>query len=231
MRHLTSAASAVSLAIVSTAVAGVPSSAQAFEVPSFRGDTNTQYAGWESFVTPVGFNSPTDPATTNFGAGVVQNVAPDFSMPPGVLITGAGNLYSGFQILDLGVLAGSGNGQDLTDVTLQVRTLGTELDTAGVVLIDTDAFGPPIPVIPAATTELFRETGAPIFPGFDSSIVETRFDFDLTGRGISNFVIGLPQQQEHISFDRFELDTAFVPTPGAFAMLGVAGLAAIRRKR
>ncbi|MEM8835902.1 MAG: hypothetical protein AAGD00_08780 [Planctomycetota bacterium] len=231
MKHVMFMASGAALVAASSAIAGVPSSAAAFEVPSFRGDTNTQYAGWESFATPIGFNNPTDPATTNFGAGVVQDVAPDFSMPPGVLITSAGNLYSGFQIINVGVLAGSGNGQDLTDVTLQVRTLGTELDTAGVVLIDTDAFGPPIPVIPAATTELFRQSDSPIFPGFPSEIVETRFDFNLTGLGISNFVIGLPQQQAHISFDRIELDTAFVPTPGALAVLGVAGLTAVRRRR
>lgn len=219
--------------VAATSFAGVPSTAVAFEAPVWRGGASTEYAGWERFVTPVGANPSTDPGSTaGPDAVVVQSTAPNFNPPPGILLTGTGNLYSGFQLMSLSVA--NAVGAPLTEVVLQTRTAGGELNSSGVSLRYTDAQGQAQSLAPTVAQELFREDGSPIFPGFSSSIVERRWTWDLgsLGAAVTSFSIALPQSTQHMSLERVELDTLSVPAPGALALAGLgAALMPQRRRR
>lgn len=205
------------------------SSAAEFMTPVWRGDANTGYAGWERFQTAVGANTPDDPASSALGARVIQSTTPDFTTPPGILRTSAGNIYSGFQFLNLRVT--NTVSQPLTDVVLQSRTSGTEINYSTIVLSYVDGQGASRTVAPSAREELFRADGIEFFPGFPSSTVEYKWTWDLSSLGeqVTSFSIALPHVQQHISIDRIELDTRSVPGPGTAAMLLLC--AAARRRR
>ena len=203
----------------------------AFDVPSFRGQANSDYAGWERFQTAIGSNMPTEPGTTNTDARVVQTVAPDFSTPPGLLLTGVGNIYSGFQLLNLFITDAAA--APITDIVLQVRTLGSELsyDSVAIEFFDTTGASQTVPAL--ARQELFRESGAPLFPGFPSEIVETKWTWDTTvfPADFTAYRIVLPHATAHISVDRIELDTRTVPAPAGMLLVTLALARGSNRRR
>lgn len=214
------------------AVAMAQSTAVNFTAPAWRGSANTEYAGWERFATAVGANAPDDAATTANAADAraIQSTTPDFSTPPGILRTSAGNIYSGFQILNLAIT--NNVAQPLSLVQLQTRTSGTELNYANVALQYFNAQGQPQSLPAASRTELFRQSGVQFFPGFPSEIVESKFTWDLSGLGdsVTSLRIVLPHTVQHISIERFELDTLSIPAPGGVALSGFAAIVSLRRR-
>lgn len=225
------AAALLLAALVTPSAVLAQSSAVNFMPPTWRGEADTEYAGWERFATAIGSNAPDDTATTPTAADarVTQTTAPDFSTPPGILRTSAGNIYSGFQLLNLFVT--NNIALPLTDVQLQTRTSGTELDYANITLQYFNGQGQPVALAATSRTELFRQSGIEFFPGFPSEIVETKFVWDLSGvtDAITSIRIVLPHTIAHISIERIELDTRSVPAPGAG--LALLGLAVVTRRR
>lgn len=216
------------LGAASLAAAGT--SAVNFEVPAFRGQPNSGFAGWESFTVPFGGPNFADVSGSSIpGAAITQTVPPDFSNPPGILVSGTGNLYSGFQNMNL--ILSAGVAQALTNVTIQTRTLGTEWDYGLVLLSYTDGQGLTQSVAPGTMTELFRQAGPPVM-GNPTFNVETRFDWDLSGLSdqINSFTVRFTHSGHHLSLDRLELDTLSIPAPGTLAVAPLA-LVAIRRRR
>jgi len=219
---------AIILGVSSLAMAGT--SAVNFEVPAFRGQPSSGFAGWENFTVPFGGPNFADVAGTTLPtASIVQTVAPDFTTPPGILVSGAGNLYSGFQNMNL--ILSAAVAQPLTSITIQTRTLGSEWDYNLIVLSYIDGQGAPQSITPGTTTELFRQAGPPIF-GNPTVNVETRFDWDLSGLSdqITSFSVRFTHSSTHLSLDRLELDTLSIPAPGTVA-LAPLGLLAVRRRR
>jgi hypothetical protein len=205
-------------------------SAVNFAPASFRGLSNTDYAGWEIFTSAFnGPNVPDDPAGSNADARIRQTVAPDFSTPPGILLSGSGNIYSGFQNMNL-VLSDTAPA-DLQTVVLQTRVLGSELDYSRIVLTYTGAAQVPVEVPFTSSTELFRQAGAPIF-GNPTVNTEFRFQWDLSAIAdtITSYSIRLTHTGAHLSIDRVELDTQVIPTPGAMALIPLTLLVHRRRR-
>jgi len=222
--------SSLLLILGATQLAIAGTSAVNFEVPAFRAQPNSGFAGWENFTVPFGGPNFADVAGTTLPtASIVQTVAPDFSMPPGILVSGAGNLYSGFQNMNL--ILSTSVAQPLTNITIQTRTLGSEWDYALIVLSYLDGQGVAQSLVPGTTTELFRQAGPPIF-GNPTVNVETRFDWDLSGLSdqITSFSVRFTHSGAHLSLDRLELDTLSIPAPGTLA-LAPLGLLALRRRR
>jgi len=197
------------------AVAG--SASAALETPAFRGSAFTEFAGWESFTSAVGgANTPDDPATDNLDVTLTQTT-------PGASIISSGNLYSDgvvpvYEIADTAP-------DVLTDVVLQFRVLGLDFDASSIVLEFAQEGS--VQSVSPVITEISRTP----LGGFGGESVEWRFDFDLTGLGVTSYVISGDGGNANISLDRMELDTAFVPAPGGVAALGGLGLLAARRRR
>ncbi len=224
------AVSSLLLFLSASQFANAGTSAVNFEVPAFRAQPNSGFAGWENFTVPFGGPNFADVAGTTLPtASIVQTVAPDFSTPPGILISGAGNLYSGFQNMNL--ILSTSVAQPLTNVTIQTRTLGSEWNYGLIVLSYIDGQGAPQSIPPGTATELFRQAGPPIF-GNPTVNVETRFDWDLSGLSdqITSFSVRFTHSGQHLSLDRLELDTLSIPSPGTLALAPI-GLMAIRRRR
>lgn len=201
-----------------------------FQTPAFRGAPNSEFAGWESFTIPVGGpNFPDSAATTTNDAVLIQTVAPDFSTPPGILVTGAGNIYSGFQ--NMNVIIGDNAPAPLSTVWLQTRTLGSEWNYASIVLSYTDSQGQPQNIAPSSFQELSRVPGPPLF-GNPTVNVERLFvwDFSSIADPVQSFSIHLTHSDPHLSIDTVELDTLSIPTPGALTLASLA-LVGLRRRR
>lgn len=205
-------------------------SAVNFIVPSFRGQANTDYAGWESFTSAFnGFNAPDDAAGTNADARIRQTVAPDFSTPPGITLTGSANIYSGFQNINL--LISDTAPAALQRVELQTRALGSEWDYSQITLSYQNQLNETVSLPFSSSTELLRQPG-PVQFGNPTFNTEYHFVWDLTGvaDSITSYSIRLTHTAPHLSVDRIELDTQYVPTPGTLALAPLT-LVALRRRR
>jgi len=213
------------------AVTGLASAAPiAFQTPAFRSTPNSEFAGWESFSVPVGGpNFPDSAATTTDDAVIIQTVTPDFTTPPGILVSGAGNLYSGFQ--NMNIILGDTAPAPLTTVWLQTRTLGSEWNYAAILLSYMDSQGQMQSIAPTSLQELSRVPGPPLF-GNPTVNVENLFVWDLSSiiDPVQTFSIRLTHTGQHLSLDTVELDTLSVPTPGALALAPFA-LVGLRRRR
>ncbi|MFG0291887.1 MAG: hypothetical protein ACF8MJ_01905 [Phycisphaerales bacterium JB050] len=182
------------------------------------------YAEWDVFTSPTG---PNTPDVGLFFGGPLPDGAPAFNAfdsgapDSGSFVTGGGNIYSFSGIVKPQVDFGGYNLGDnsQTVVLLQVRTLGTEFDANTVFLNGS--------IAPTSIVELARED----LGGFGGAQVDTLFRFDLSGN-TDSYSINFDALGSSMSLDRIALDTfTHVPTPGASMILGLAGLAAIRRRR
>jgi len=163
------------------------------EVPAFRGQANTEFAGWEVFTDPFpGDNQPDDPATTADDAVIAQTT-------PGALITSTGNIYNPAGAPHF-VVSDNVPG-DLQEVVLQVATQGTPLDYGSFVLTFAASDGSTQQLVPASTSTLWNTGGT----------VEDRFDWDLSGVSdeILAYTIDFEAAGPHLSLDAVLLDTRF----------------------
>jgi len=178
----------------SWAAPGAFAGTNGFIAPAFRSSANSQAGYWESFTVAVGppGNSADRPGATT-GATLTQSDANGF-------LTGTGNIYnmsaaSVFLLADNTPFA-------LGTVVLQTRTLGSELDYASVTLTYANGSGTHS-VAPLPRVELNRGNQ----PGL-GAIVSSLWQWDLSGLGVTQYVITFRAAATSLSFDSLTLDTA-----------------------
>jgi hypothetical protein len=211
------------LAVMLALVPAARAATNGFVLPSFRGEASTTYSGWENFTVGVG-----EPGN----AGDLpdsDNAARLYQTAPGAMVLSSGNIYNGEgqSLFDLRY-----TGDDLINrVTLQVRTLGTELDYDSVQLLAATATGPQ--TLGATRMELDREMFGPPPPAPGSgSAVSSLWSWDLAGLGADYFVISFAAAEVNLSLDSATLDVQLIPEPAPSILLlaGCAVLVASRRR-
>jgi hypothetical protein len=161
-------------------------------VPSFRGQPNTEFGGWESFMCPSACpNFPDDPNSTT-GATLIQ-------LDPSAFLVG-GNIYS-FSAPLRCVIEGSVPA-DLQRVVLQLSTRAVVPNYASVKLEYVDPFGN-LQQLPWTTFTKLKEITGPM--GTD---VEALFEWDLTGviDPILDYKLLFNASQASMSLDAVLLD-------------------------
>lgn len=173
-----------------------------FVVPSLveqgweRGLTpGSLFAEWDSFETP---SSPNSPDVGSFVGGVLPDDALGFDVfdrGSSSFITSGGNIYSFSDLVRPQIEFGGfglGGGQRTT-ILVQVRTQGSELDPATVVLDGT--------IGPVEIVELDRQT----LGGFGGALVDTlvRFEVDASASG---HIVTFDASASSMSLDRVAVD-------------------------
>lgn len=189
---------------------------EGFQAPFFRGTFESQYAGWDRFTVAtnngVG-NFPDLPGSTA-NARVMQ-------FEPNAFLLSSGNIYNISQKSQFS-LAYTG-AQEVGLVNLQIRTGGFELDYASVGIgyeVDGTAF-----FLPATRVELDRQLAGP-----GGVFVSSGWQWDLSGLGLSSFTVAFNAAEGSLSLDSVTIDTlsksqtALVPEPGTWALLGVGSV-------
>jgi hypothetical protein len=163
--------------------------------PTWRGQPDTEYGGWESFTSAVGGqNFPDLPQATTLDASIVQHDATAF-------LTG-GNIYSFSAPLSL-TLSDTVPGV-LLELYLQTSTKGSELDYNAVKLRYIDSQG---------QTQLMPWTSYTQLAYNSTMGVEVeslfRWDFSGLGQSISAYDIVMESAAPSMSLDAVALDTRF----------------------
>jgi hypothetical protein len=200
----------IALALSGGAVLTSSANTSFFVAPSFRGQPNADFAGWEVFTTATGLNNP-DIAGSDAAATFKQNTV-------GAFLTGSGNIYAG-PPPTVGSYTVSYDGAAVVDtVVFQVRTLGLELDYSSISLnYGSGNLGAP------TRTELER-AAAGGGPGAVS--VSSSWNWNLTGLNATEVTITFNAAASDVSLDAAHLDVAAVPEPATWAMISGAGLLA-----
>ena len=190
-------------------------STNGFIIPTYRGTAGSTAGGWEVFTTAstVGpANIPDLPGNLS-GANLVQ-------LDPGAFVTGSGNIYN---IAGISSFVLTHNPSEPVGwITLQVRSLGAEIDYAGVRLAY-DSGGSTLFLSPNSRIELDR--------GVQLGVnVSSQWDWDVNALGLTSYRIEFTAASPSLSMDAVVLDTAavgVVPEPSTWMLLGLgfAGLA------
>lgn len=191
-----------------------------FYVPSFRGQSGSTSSLWETFTVPVGApgNQP------NFGTSLSPVLT---QLTSGALITGTGNIYNMAETSAF-TIGYASTSNPLGLVVLQTRTFGTELDYNSVRLTYDGGS------LTAVRTETDRvQVGQPGTPG-SGVYVSSAWQWDLSGRNVSQYTISFNAVEHSLSFDSALLDVQVVPEPGTLALLAIGAgfvVTGLRRRR
>jgi hypothetical protein len=202
----------VGVALLAAGSTSLVASTATFTTPDFRGHGLAQFAGWESFTVPTGApgNAP-DIAGSNASAKLTQST-------PGAFIASSGNLYVGpdpavgsYEVSYAGIPQ-----LGLGPVVLQVRALGNELSYDSVRLNYSGGS------LAAVREELERTPfgGPPGTPG-SGFAVASKWSWDVSHLGISDFTITFAAAAADVSFDSAMLDVQAVPEPETWALMGL----------
>ena len=180
------------------------------DVPTWRGDTDAAYAGWDSFTNANG-----GPNAPEEGSGF--NV---YNFGTGAIIAGSGNIYGAGGALDIHVY--STGELAASQAVLNISFLGNPIDTSNVRAFFLGEYIDPI------LSELRAESGG---GGFVSQTWSFTYDFSNVGEVSSSvaFFFG-SGDLANSSLDAVSVDVLSVPAPGALALLGLAGIASRRRR-
>jgi len=189
--------------LVMAFAASARASTQDMIVPDFRGQAQTQYAGWETFQLAVGLPGNLPNLAGSTGDGYLAQL--QFQ----AIATASGNLYnldgkSIFQVNDSVPYT-------LGRVVFQTRTIGSELDYGSVFLKYHEGLADYY--VPATRTELART------PGLGVTVVSL-WDWDVASLNINTYSLVFQAAETSLSFDSATLDTAAVPEPGTLVLLG-----------
>jgi hypothetical protein len=204
------------------ALAGCPAALGAIVnelVPTWRGDANATYSGWDVFTSAYGGpNAPDQPGSS--GASL-------FNFGPGAIITGGGNLYGSGGPLSIFLTGGVLNAPNAPlEVVLNVGTAGTFLDDASVLFTAITATGT-VNYTPSASELRYDQ---PI-PGFGAT--QTRaYTWDLSALPVTalGYQITFRSAEQFMSLTGVAVDIRFIPAPAAGVVL-LAGLGRGRRRR
>ncbi|MEO1583558.1 MAG: hypothetical protein AAFR96_03170, partial [Planctomycetota bacterium] len=176
-----------------------------------RGDAFTTHYQWEDFTSATGDNAPDIAGSP---AGGVDGVAPNVVETTGTaFITSTGNIYSITGVIEfeitVPVIEQPGG---TTDVVLQTRTQGREIDQASIL-----CNGEP----PVETVELYRFVLGPddIFGG---SLVDVIHRFEVASANPA--VITFAAADTSLSLDRVSVDTRSTEADGCEADANGDGL-------
>ncbi|MEM6911108.1 MAG: PEP-CTERM sorting domain-containing protein [Verrucomicrobiota bacterium] len=202
----------------------INSSSDLFD-PSFRGDSNTTWLGWDVFGVPS--EGETDPP--------INNNTPDIGTDSGTFATSngedhlssSGNYYSGFGSVAETVTFGTSGtpGSGFTTIILQGKTLFGDFATE------------------FTFSDLGGATPTVVFGTNADSEGQFFAKYEITGNAAEYTVNLASFPGSFVSLDQFEVDTvwsatgfasdtAAVPEPSSIALVGLGGfLALVRRKR
>ncbi len=202
----------IAVALSCSSAASLLANSSFFVAPSFRGQANTDFAGWELFTSATGPNNP-DVAGSDAIATFTQTSGSGFVTGGGV-----GNIYVGPPPA-VGSYRVSYDGASAIDsVVFQVRTLGLELDYSSISLnYGSGSLGAP------TRTELERAASQ---GGPGAVSVSSSWTWNLTGLNASDVTITFNAANSDVSLDAAQLDVAAVPEPETWAMISGAGLLA-----
>ena len=217
-RVLSVVALTATTALASTAMAGFVVE----DAPAWRGDANTMYGLWDTF-SQANF-APNFAEAGNMGfAGEVYNFSGT------AIIAGSGNIYDAQSALNIHNYV-SLTGVDITDVMVNVATMGSTPDFDGVLFQAVSSDGSS----QFLDTSDYSMNYENIIPGFGATL-NMSWSFDLSGieSDVTTLAFIIKGAGPHMSLDAMSTDVAFsvVPAPGALALLGLAGLAGGRRRR
>jgi hypothetical protein len=197
------------------------------DAPSWRGDTNTVYGGWDVFTQANNAPNFADVAGSSMGfAGQV------FNFSGTAFITSTGNIYDSTNPVNIHNyvdLAGIDGGVDITDVVVNVATLGTVPALDGVIFQAVTATGDSVNL----DTTSYSVNYLNEIPGFGATYnLSWEFDLSAIAGDVTTLAFIIKGAGPHMSLDALSTDVRFnVPAPGALALLGLAGLAGRRRRR
>ncbi len=190
-----------------------------FVVPTFRGQANSEIGFWERFTVAYGAPGNTaDQSGSTSGAIVTQLLSPS------AFATGSGNIYDpsapmAFTLVDSTPFT-------LGTVVLQIRTLGSELAYDQVQLSYSDGGGTHT-VAPLFRQELDRGTVL-------GASVSSLWQWDLQGRGVTEYSIAFGTPDSSLSMDAITVDTwngfSLVPEPSAVALMLAGGVVLVSRR-
>jgi hypothetical protein len=188
-----------------------------FYAPYFRGVPGTDVAGWDRFTSGSATANQPDLPGSNTGtrASITQ-------LDPVGAVLGSGNIYVG--------IGGAANVRidysslnPVGEVFLQIRTLGTEMNYAGLRLNYTTGSGP---VSVGANPFVLAAVPSQGFPGQNISL---GYNWTINDPTVTAFNVSFLATGEHLSLDAVTLDVlpvGAVPEPSTWA-LGIFGLGAI----
>jgi MYXO-CTERM domain-containing protein len=211
--------------------------------PTWRGDANTAYYNWETFTSADGYNDgPNFPGNVpgppsgdallfNFGT----NGPPSGPGWPGTgaVIASSGNIYGNAGQLNIHAY---GYGNEIQDVVFNAATFGTQIDFDSVQLA-LEFLGGAQTQISLAELGLVNYTEdfpAPGPPGNVATLDNISWSYDLSGYSdVTGVGLIFTSDTTNMSLDAFSMDLRFaaIPSPGALALFGLAGLAGRRRRR
>jgi len=210
-------------ALASAASAGVVNPL----LPTWRGQSNTMFMGWETFTSAYAGANAADMAGSstlanlfNFGPGAVLTAAP---MPTGI--------YNATGPLSIMIMGGVTSApRNPTEVVMNLASAGAGISNSSVALTLFDNAGNSRRITPTTTSTRYS-----VPDGFGGTAVTTAFSWtvDPLAWNCTRWQIDFSSTSPHAILDAVTLDLKLVPTPGALAVLAafVGGTPRGRRRR
>jgi len=198
------------------------------DIPTWRGTESSSYYLWDTFTSANGtVEGPNFPNNEPFPSGEAML----FNFADGAFISGTGNIYGYSAPLNIHTYAYTQ--ADAVAATINVATLGSEINYASMMLAWTDG------IEGGAEGVLFAEASMNHWEEVDfgtgvGARVNVSWGWDLSGidADVREIAIIFSGTAEHMSLDIVGLDIlTAVPAPGTLALLALSGICGRRRRR
>lgn len=193
-------------------------------VPAWRGQTNTVFSGWESFMSGFGGFNPADRSGSFCGCSL-------FNFGAGSVLDADGDIRAGDAGLDIKLVGGQFSTQRLRSVVVNLATWDGCVEATQMKLRLVDGNGAVTFIAPAAPEERDQQTFD------DGSIYRSRaYRFDVIDGYLSSGAVSQWRLEftspGGMALDAIAIDLDFnvVPSPGAMA-LAVLGVTVARMRR
>jgi hypothetical protein len=188
---------------------------------------------WNNFALGGTYPGPFTPDQALFGPGLPAATLTETTGT--AFLTGGGNIYAPSTAIAVSAtipnyaLSTGPGGAHQTTVFLQTRTLGSEIDYAGLTLSWTQGAG--LMSMTPASANYFQELERAPLGGFGGFSVTRIWGFDVPFNP-GEFVVTFAGAASSVSLDQFRVDTFTtpVPEPSALVLLGAAAAVAWRRR-